>query len=187
MRKRFGVLVAAAATLLVVGAAVPATARPAFPDATDNAFLNEMLAAINTSRSRHGVPAVRLDPGLNTYARQRAAQVSAYEGLNEQHAGLRVGTGETLFWAGGSVSSPASATEAAKAWYDEVPQYDFRRGEFGPHTGNFTQLVWKGTTRVGAARSAGRGSRWYETYIVVNWQAPGNMMGAFRDNVFPAR
>lgn len=177
----------AAAALLVVAAAVPAAARPALPDATDNAFLNEMLAAINAYRSRHGVPAVRLDPGLNTYARQRAAQVSACEGLDEQHAGLRVGTGETLFWAGGSVSSPASATEAAEVWYDGVAQYDFGRGEFGPDTGNFTQLVWKGSTRIGAARSAGRGSRWHENYIVVNWQAPGNMMGGFRDNVFPAR
>ncbi|GCE00227.1 CAP family protein [Embleya hyalina] len=186
MRKRFGVP-AAAAAVLVVAAAVPATARRALPDATDNAFLNEMLAAINAYRSRHGVPAVRLDPGLNAYARQRAAQVSSDDGLDERHAGLRVGTGETLFWAGSSASSPVSATEAAKAWYDEIAEYDFGRGEFGPDTGNFTQLVWKGSTRIGAARSAGRGSRWYETCIVVNWQAPGNMMGVFRDNVFPAR
>lgn len=50
MRKRFGVMVAAA--LLVVAAAVPAYARPALPDATDGAYLNEMLTAINTYRSR---------------------------------------------------------------------------------------------------------------------------------------
>ncbi|MFI6977675.1 CAP family protein [Embleya sp. NPDC050154] len=185
MRKRFGVMVAAA--LLVVAGAAPAYARPALPDATDGAYLNEMLTAINTYRSRHGAPAVRFDPELNAYAKNRAARISAFEGLSEDHRGLDPGTGETLYWGGATAPGPVSARAAARAWYDEVAAYDFEAGRFSGATGNFTQLVWKGSTRIGAARSAGRGSKWYETYIVVNWRAPGNLTGSFTQNVAPTR
>ncbi|WP_406288721.1 CAP family protein [Embleya sp. NBC_00896] len=185
MPKRLGVVVAAA--LLVVTAAAPAYARPAMPDTTDDAFLHEMLTAINTYRSRHGAPAVTLDPTLTTYAKSRANVVSTYEALEEGHRGLDRGKGETLYWGGSSQAERMPAQRAVKAWYDEGKSYDFPNADYDPAASNFTQLVWKGSRRIGAARATGKGSKWYENYIVVNWQSPGNVLGRFPQNVLPKR
>merc|ERR1712183_940254 len=76
---------------------------------------------------------------------------------------------------------PGSTPEdAVKAWYSEVKYYtDYKHGTFRSQTGHFTQVVWKGTTKVGLAVSdCGK-------YIVANYKCPGNMMGDFAKNVLP--
>jgi hypothetical protein len=38
---------------------------------------------------------------------------------------------------------------ATQAWYDEIKDYDWENPGFSMETGHFTQVVWKGTTKVG--------------------------------------
>lgn len=70
----------------------------------------------------------------------------------------------------------AIAKGAVSMWYDEIndPGYNYE-GDFG--AGHFTQLVWKGSTKMGAGFN-GR-------YVVANYQTPGNYQDQYPDNVDP--
>ena len=79
------------------------------------------------------------------------------------------------------MAAPAgSGSAAVQAWYDEVhnPGYDFSIHQT-PATGHFSQLVWKATSYIGAARSADG------VYIVANYAPPGNFAGEYPSNVLP--
>ena len=72
---------------------------------------------------------------------------------------------------------------AVKSWYDECkdPGYDFSssftRMNGAEGTGHFTQVVWKSTTKVGAALSpCGK-------YLVANYSPAGNVKGKYFLNV----
>jgi uncharacterized protein YkwD len=162
--------------------------RPALPDRTDQDFLNSMVASINQYRAEHGAPPVRLDPELVEYAKSRAAVVSTEDYLNYGHAGLQEGLGENLSWQASSAQNPGSATGATGNWYGEIKDYDFAQPAPGDSskTGHFTQLVWKGSTKIGVGRVCGQGSKWYETYIAVNFSPAGNMAGGYQANVSPS-
>jgi uncharacterized protein YkwD len=124
--------------------------RPALPDATNGAFLLQALQEANARRSAHRVPPLAMDPLLVEYARARAASRSEHEGLSAGHDGLRAGTAETLFWSEGESMSDAAA--AVASWDGE--------------SGALDRLAAEVSTRMGAARVAGQGSRAYETYVV---------------------
>ncbi|WP_083999020.1 CAP family protein [Actinomadura kijaniata] len=164
---------------------MPSTRRP-MPDNTTPEFQAEALAAANAYRAAHHAPPLVMDPELNTYAMQRAASRSEQEMLNAGHDDLRKGTGENIFWGATTGTTPSSGQAAVQSWYDEIKDYDFNKAQFSSSTGHFTQLVWKATTKVGIGRVSGQGDRYYETYIVFVFEPPGNMEGAFADNVLPA-
>ncbi|MFG2005124.1 CAP family protein [Spirillospora sp. NPDC048911] len=163
-----------------------AATRAALPDSTTEAFQTEALAAANADRARHHAPALVLDADLCKYAKERAASRSQSEKLSAGHSDLRDGTGENIFWGAGSSSTPRTGSDAVKSWYNEISDYDFNKPEFTPSSGHFTQLVWKGSTKVGIGRVSGQGSTYYETYIVFVFEPPGNMEGEFADNVLRA-
>ena len=182
---------------LLVLAAPSAFARNPPPLPVDAAYLKafqeEILARHNEYRAQHGVPPLKWSDAIAKYARTRADTIVQQEGLNAGHAGLSSSYGENLYWAGSSGSG--SATPAAKAiadkavqsWYDEVKIYDFSKPGFSGAVGHFTQLVWKNTTEVGCAVYSLQGSKWLETYVVCDYQAPGNVMGQFPANVPPRK
>ena len=66
-------------------------------------------------------------------------------------------------------------------WYAEVRGFDFRRGGFSMETGHFTQVVWAATERVGCGVAQCNGMDVW----VCNYDPPGNLEGAYRDNVRP--
>lgn len=68
-------------------------------------------------------------------------------------------------------------THATDAWYSEVSKVNFNDLKFVSGTGHFTQVVWKGSVKLGMGVSG--------KYCVARYKAPGNMMGAFEKNVFP--
>ncbi|MFC4114800.1 CAP domain-containing protein [Nonomuraea zeae] len=158
--------------------------RPALPDATNAGFLAEALAEVNAYRAKHHAPPLAMDPLLVEYARSRAASRSEHEQLEAGHDGLRAGTGESLFWGAGPEMSGAG--EAVAGWYAEIAAYDWAAPPGDGASGHFAQLVWKGSTRMGAGRVAGQGSEHFETYIVLVFEPPGNVGGAYAENVQPA-
>ncbi|MEC4016001.1 CAP family protein [Streptomyces sp. H27-D2] len=171
-------------------ATTPATASAAAPrrDVTTDGYLDEALRQVNAVRAKHHAPPLTLDPELTAYAKSRADTVSRGEQLSRGHDDLRPGTGENLYWSAASdgVGSPTSAAEAVKVWYDELKDYDFARPGFSPRTGHLTQLVWKKTARLGAARVQREGPHGQETWTSFAFEAPGNVRGHYKENVLPA-
>jgi glioma pathogenesis-related protein 2 len=164
---------------------VASPTRAPLPDKTDDAFQQELLKSVNDYRAKHGVPALTIDPKLVTSAKDRAQVVSSYNQLDEDHQGAIKGQGENLYWGASSGDQLGSAADATKDWYSEISNYNFTTAAANPGTvtGHFTQLVWKATTTIGAARAYGKGSQYYETYIVAEFSAQGNMTGQYADNV----
>jgi len=160
--------------------------RDPLPDRTDDVFLKELLDSVNVFRARHGVEPLTLDPDLVKYAKNRAKVVSTYDGLDENHAGNKgSGYGENMSLQMTMSDQPAPTTVASSSWYGEIVDYDFAdaKSYAGQVTGHFTQLVWKGSTKFGAARVFGKGPEYYETYIVANFSPAGNMGGEYATNV----
>ena len=67
--------------------------------------------------------------------------------------------------------------------YEEVKDYNFRRGGWQGGTGHFTQVVWKGTKELGMARA--KTSDGGSTYVVGRYRPAGNVINFMGDNVFP--
>jgi uncharacterized protein YkwD len=79
-------------------------------------------------------------------------------------------------------SGTLDAEDVVKMWYDEVSQYRFPNGGFSAQTGHFTQVVWRGTARVGCGRSQCNNMDIW----VCEYDPAGNWQGQYRENVLPA-
>ncbi|XP_054167828.1 uncharacterized protein LOC128965202 [Oppia nitens] len=156
--------------------------RPALGDTTNDSFEQECLGPINTDRSMHSGQALTISQQLVQYARSRCNTISQCEGLANGHAGLTM-YGENIFWSGDTNNVTAACSAAVSNWYDERTDYDYNMPGFSVKTGHFTQLVWLATGQVGCARCEGRGSMYYETYVVCNFETAGNVDGQYADNV----
>ncbi|MFG3438902.1 CAP family protein [Nonomuraea sp. NPDC047897] len=179
---------ALAGLVTVAGPATSAWARPPLPLVMDAAFHNDCLSSHNALRARHQAPALTVDQALVSYAKQRIAQVTRYDGLQGGRRGLGTDYGENQYWYRTSPSTRvASCADGVRNWYDGSRFYDYARPGFSARTGLFTQIVWKGTTKLGCARAAGPGAQGHETYVLCVYRAPGNVSDAYRENVFPAR
>ncbi|MDN3026035.1 CAP domain-containing protein [Streptomyces sp. S.PB5] len=154
-------------------------------DSTTDAFLREILRAANAVRARHRASPLRLNDDLIRYAKSRVREVS--QGMGPDKV-VRRKTSEVLYWGstGLRLSEAADARGAVDRWYAEVTEYDFDHPGFSPRTGHFTQLVWQGSTHIGAARAIGGTPGKYETYIAVEFEKAGNIDGEFEQNVSPA-
>ena len=63
------------------------------------------------------------------------------------------------------------------------PGYNFNSGGFSGGTGHFTQVVWKGSTKLGIGRAESEQNGMKCAYIVGRYKPAGNMMGDFPENV----
>ena len=70
-------------------------------------------------------------------------------------------------------------TWATQAWYDEIDDYDYENPGFSFGTGHFTQVVWKGTQKLGCAEVG--------QFTTCRYEPPGNITnpGYFEANVKP--
>ena len=94
------------------------------------------------------------------------------------------GYGENLaFYSGANPQQTIDTLEgtgyATEQWYNEIdtPGYDFENPGYNtnPGTGHFTQVVWKGSERLGCGVSG--------SYLVCRYEPAGNYLGEFHDNV----
>ena len=137
-----------------------------------------MLAAHNRLRASEGVnlPDLQWDGTLAGYAQCKATYLAVQNGCHLDH---RVGPpnpgyGENLFWSSNPHFDPAAAVQS---WYDERPFYHYPSNTCtaGEMCGHYTQIVWRGTLRVGcAAAFCPRGGG---VVFVCSYDPPGNWVG----------
>merc|ERR550534_329113 len=88
--------------------------------------------------------------------------------------------GQNLAMIGGTPFRDLAGDRATYMWYNECVDPGYTYGpKKSPGTGHFTQVVWRGSTHVGAARiKAGM-----ESYVVANYIPAGNFVGRYKANV----
>ena len=71
----------------------------------------------------------------------------------------------------GDVEKIKTTACATDMWYEELndPGYDFKNPGFGMGTGHFTQVVWKGSTKLGCGFANG--------WVCARYEPPGNYKG----------
>ena len=158
--------------------------------AADNlqAFQNEMLKRHNDYRAKHGVPPLQLDAQLNNGAQQWANTLASTQQF--KHSGVS-GQGENLYVFGSTSTQlppiTAEADRAADSWYAEIKSYNYGKPGFSGATGHFTQVVWKSSTKLGCGIASGKFQGYNGRYVVCRYAPPGNVIGAFPQNVLPPK
>jgi len=160
------------------------------PQPIDENFSNSMLSATNDVREKYGANPVTIDEKLEEDA-QNIANHLASNNKGLQHGWWNNGKfdtnqagmpyGQNLYMMGGQVPT---ATDAVNSWLSECANCPSTgicnpAGNNGKVTGHFTQLVWKGCTKIGCgvARN-GEGS----SFVVCNYNE-GNNLGTVEANI----
>ncbi|EGX88927.1 secretion pathway protein Sls2/Rcy1, putative [Cordyceps militaris CM01] len=156
----------------ILALATAASASPVSVEGSD--FKKQTLDAHNWYRHQHSAAPLVWDDKLASNAESWASQCSSdprHQPDNDH--------GENIAW--GTVGGPDYLW--VNLWGKERMDYNFSSPGFTSGTGHFTQLVWKGTKRVGCALV----SCDYGTNVVCEYDPPGNMVGNnnqyFKDNV----
>lgn len=149
-----------------------ASAEPAASLAPEMAAV---LDAHNQARAEHCAPPLEWSAELEAAASAWADELVA-RGCTLEHS--QGSLGENLYAATAGATTPADAVEA---WVRERDAYDFDRGGFSMQTGHFTQVAWKGTSRLGCATLECNGLDLW----VCNYDPAGNVQGGYQANVSP--
>ncbi|KAH8352469.1 hypothetical protein KR084_004375 [Drosophila pseudotakahashii] len=138
-------------------------------------FLKEVFNTTNKYRAMHGCPALTINAELNKLAQEWANHLRDQNTMAHRP---NPKYGENIFLSGGM---DVTGDLPVEMWYREINSYDFQKGQFVPTAGHFTQLIWKSSKEMGSgvARKADR------TWVVCNYNPPGNVVNLFKDNVPP--
>ncbi|KAK0065844.1 Golgi-associated plant pathogenesis-related protein 1, partial [Biomphalaria pfeifferi] len=154
-------------------------------DGTDlKQFRQEALAAHNNRRSKHGAPALKLSEDLNNYAQSWAehlVKTNTFAHSKSMLNGSRIGENIATKWATGGAD--ISGEEVTEMWYREIKDHNFS-SENNPNSGHFTQVVWKATTELGMGKAK---STEGSVIVVGSYRPPGNVKGAFGQNVLTTK
>ncbi|MEU5977570.1 CAP family protein [Streptomyces sp. NPDC047315] len=168
---------------LTTAAAVLATftlAAPAAP-ATAPTFDQQVLERTNTLRARHGVPPLALDATITRWAQEWADHLASIDDFEQRNNNKY---GENAYYAWDSTGATPSGADVVEGWYGQINEYVYFGREPDMNTfsrwGQFTQVIWKKSAKMGVGRAkAANGG----TYVVVNYDPPGNYRGQFAANV----
>jgi uncharacterized protein YkwD len=141
-------------------------------------FQKDILARHNELRAKHDAAPLKWSPAVEKVAQDWANTIARADSMRHRQPNKY---GENIFWISGR---EATGVMVADSWYDEIKDYHFNRPGFSMDTGHFTQVVWKDTKEIGcaAAKSSAGG-----TYVVCNYNPPGNYSGRFPGNVIKAK
>ncbi len=144
----------------------------------DNSFKNNILKQHNYYRAKHGTAALRWNDSIAAFAAKWARNNARSDRMFHRRPNRY---GENIYWISGGLVSGKGAVDA---WYSEIRYYSYKRPRFGYKTGHFTQVIWKGSTEIGCGKAMSyRGG----TYVVCNYNPPGNYRGMFSSNVLPLK
>lgn len=130
----------------------------------------QFLGAQNAARAALRLPPLTWDPKLARYA-------AAYANRRRGDCALKHSEGpygENIFWGSGN---GWTAGQAAAAWVEERRGYNYWSNScaYGQECGHYTQIVWKGSRRIGCARVVCYGGK--GVFMICNYDPPGNYIG----------
>ncbi|WP_392531695.1 CAP family protein [Nostoc sp. C117] len=141
----------------------------------------------NTYRATHHSPNITIDNSLNTGAQAWAEKIASSG--NFEHSGTP-NVGENIYASYSSETSIDPTTlgnGAVEDWYSEIKDYKYESPGFSSETGHFTQVVWKGSTKLGCGAAQGtatiQGTKYNAFYVVCQYSPAGNVEGQFPANV----
>jgi pathogenesis-related protein 1 len=145
-----------------------------FPDA--RAYVdahNQVRAAVKEPAGYSGswqpVPPVAWSDEVAATAQQWANHLKETKNCGLEHA-MGSGYGENL-----AAGTSVDAERAVEMWASEIENYSYSpKYTFETNTGHYTQIVWRGTERIGCA-SAACSNR---NVVVCRYDPPGNFIGA---------
>lgn len=126
----------------------------------------------NEKRREVGVGAIAWDPAVAAFAQQWADHIArSGEFAHRPRAQQRYGE---------NIAINASVLAGAKAWYGEKPLYKpgtaFDMAKMD--AGHYTQMVWRGSTKIGAGKAIMSSGRFKGMVVLVcNYSPAGNMHG----------
>ncbi|KAH0416908.1 PR-1-like protein, partial [Aureobasidium melanogenum] len=168
---------------------VQASSTVAAPSGKATTYQEIVLAHHNVHRANHSACNLEWDSQLAATAQQIAA-TCVYAHSMDVNGG---GYGQNI--AAGVEANNVSAVITELFYNGEVGYYNNLYGQANPDMtnfekwGHFSQLVWKGTTKVGCATQycsgglANVGQYVAPYFTVCNYGAPGNYAGEYADNV----
>nr|CAB3262628.1 uncharacterized protein LOC100180998 [Phallusia mammillata] len=149
----------------------------------------QCLAAHNYYRCLHNVPELEYDDILATSAYSYAIKMAndgMYGAASVKPSLVGIDreqdVGENIAWQMNRYNQ-FNIYQAVSGWYAEGLNYDHENPGYNDKTSHFTQLVWKGSSKVGC----GLKKRGNEIYIVAHYQAAGNVPMKFPANVKPPK
>ncbi|OCK84351.1 PR-1-like protein [Lepidopterella palustris CBS 459.81] len=151
------------------------------PDNHNGQFIQVILNTHNVHRRKNCAPDLVWDDGQAQQALQ--ALLKCPKDFSHDRPGqnfIASGPGWIHDW-----DSWIKATiDSVEAWYSEEPKYNYNNPGFSVATGHFTQVVWKGSLRVGCSWAVCKDSN-YPARFVCNYDPYGNIVngGFFAANV----
>ncbi|KAK9130184.1 hypothetical protein Sjap_010671 [Stephania japonica] len=130
----------------------------------------QFLAPQNAARAVRGMKPLVWDSRVAKYAQGYANRRRRDCELTHSNGPY----GENIFWGSGK---DWSAAEAATAWVSEKRFYKYWSNScaWGKMCGHYTQIVWRGSKRVGCARAVCDGGK--GVFMTCNYDPPGNYVG----------
>jgi len=141
---------------------------------TDDKFIDECLKAHNEYRAKHKAAPLVLNKELCKIAQARANHNAAQGKMQHGDSGY----GENIYFN----SQQIDGKKAVDGWYSEIKDYNWNKLEGQKGTGHFTQVIWKGSREVGIAKATSPPPKSY-TFVVANYNPPGNFIGKYPDNI----
>jgi glioma pathogenesis-related protein 2 len=152
-------------------------------------FAKAMVSAHNHFRSMHGTFPLKHNRELTEMAHKWASHLSTQKNLTNSHFYYRGSSlGENI--AARTVvngSADFKPYDVVAHWYSESKNYSYTTERADVRgVGNFTQIVWRATQMMGAAKAVSLlptgGTR---VVVVALYYPPGNVLGGFIVNVPP--
>ena len=163
---------------------LPSLAQVGLQDGTTLEEFNQIqLDSHNAFRANHGAEDLTYDETLAEAAQAYAEELAATESFVHSEA---TGYGENIAFYRASdpqqtIDTLEGSAFATEQWYAEInePGYNFENPGYNtnPGTAHFTQIVWKGSERLGCGVSG--------SYLVCRYEPAGNFLGEFNANVRP--
>ena len=129
----------------------------------------------NEYRKKHNASELELDKDLS-----KKAQKKLYELINEENERIDSDDndfGENLYI---GIDGNINVEEACNSWYNEKTNYNYELNKYQNNSAHFTQMIWKGTKKVGFGYSKlNKGN----SYFIALYSPPGNDIFEFKNNV----
>lgn len=149
-------------------------------------FQRKIVDVHNKLRKQHGCPELEWSKKCEQHAKQWVRYLlKKNKGMTPDELELEhddyAGMGENIYIQSvpGTIRSKQAAKLVSYNWYGDESKYDYDSNEYNKDAAHFSQLVWKGSWKIGAAYG-----QIDDLFVVVaNYWPAGNIKGWFLDHV----